>query len=127
MMDKWAVAKDLMHSFPNSFVNRCGEFIAHREANEYFILESCETEMDVKCKVLEWFSRGAYKTVPFGSRVKNDRFHQFMLDGINTYLATNFTEDDMEVIYTRLGNGVNRALAMKFVESGYNLELLKGE
>ena len=126
-MDKWAVAKDLMHSFPNSFVNRSGEFIAHRAANEYFILESCKTELDVKCKVLEWFSRGAYKTMPFSSRSKNDSFHQFMLDGINAYLATSFTADDMEVIYTRLGNGVNRALSMKFVESGYNMELLKGE
>jgi len=124
-MDKWTVAKNLMYCFPYSFVNRSGEFIAHRAANEYFNLENCETELDVKCKVLEWFSRGAYKTEPFSSAVKNDKLHQFMLAGINQYLGTSFTVEDMEIIYTYLGNCVNHSLTIRFVESGYDLELLK--
>lgn len=124
-MDKWTVAKNLMYCFPGSFVNRSGEFIAHRAANQYFILENCETELDVKCKVLEWLSRSAYKTAPFSSRDKNDKFHQFMLTGINAYLGTNFTEDDMETIYTYLGNCVNHPLTIRFVESGYDMLVLE--
>lgn len=123
-MDRFEVAKKLMSCFPNSFVNQSGEFIAHRRANEYFILENCETELDVKCKVLEWFSRGAYKTTPFSRAIENTRLHIFMLEGINRFLETKFDADDMELIYGRLGNCCNHALTIEFVESGYNMELL---
>lgn len=125
-MDRFDIAKQLMRCFPNnSFVNQSGEFIAHRGANVYFILDNCETELDVKCKVLEWLSRAAYKTEPFESAVKNRRLHSFMLEGINKYLDTNFDADDMERIYTKLGNCCNHSLTINFVESGYNMELLE--
>lgn len=116
----------LVHSFPRSFINGYLEFIAHREANEYFRLEDCECEFDVKCKVLEWLSRGAYKTEPFVSYKKNSDFHEFMLNGINKYLGTNFSHDDMEIIYTYLGNRCNHSLTEKFIESGYDMSVLKG-
>lgn len=67
-MVDWSLVQKLMHCFPQSFLNANLEFIAHRKANEYIILSDCTTEFDVKCKVLEWFSRGAYKTVPFNER-----------------------------------------------------------
>ena len=114
----------LENAFPDSFVNHNGEFIAHKRANEYFNLVDCETELDVKCKVLEWFSRGAYKTEPFHFVSENKRFHAFMLKGINKFLGTNFTEDDMELIYTYLGNRCNHEKTVKFVESGYDMNVL---
>ncbi len=123
-MDKYEMAKKLMNCFPNSFINHQGEFVAHREANEYFILDNCTDELEVKCKVLAWFSRGAYKSMPFGKR-KNEIFHKFMLDGINAFLETNFTAEDMNLIYTHLGNDVNRDLTINFINSGYNMAVLK--
>ena len=111
-------------AFPNSFVNHNDEFIAHKRANEYFRLEDCETELDVKCKVLEWLSRGAYKTEPFHYVAENNRFHAFMLKGINKFLGTNFSEDDIELIYTYLGNRCNHEKTVKFIESGYDMQLL---
>lgn len=120
------VALKLVHSFPRSFINGGLEFIAHKKANEYFRLEDCETEFDVKCKVLEWLSRGAYKTEPFDSYNENEKFHEFMLKGINKYLGTNFSYDDMEIIYTYLGNRCNHLKTMLFVECGYNMTVLKG-
>ena len=48
----------LAQAFPGGFLNGRGEFVAHKKANEYFLLADCETETDVKCKVLEWLSRG---------------------------------------------------------------------
>lgn len=116
----------LIHSFPRSFINGGLEFIAHKRANEYFRLEDCECEFDVKCKVLEWFSRGAYKTEPFDSYCENEKFHEFMLNGINKYLGTNFSYDDMEIIYTYLGNRCNHEKTEKFIESGYDMAVLKG-
>ena len=118
------ITKKLNRAFPRSFINIGLDFIAHKEANEYFRLEDCETEFDVKCKVLEWLSRGAYKTCPFNSNLKNERFHNFMLNGINDYLGTDFTEDDVETIYTYLGNRVNHSLTVEFVNSGYNMAVL---
>lgn len=118
------MAKKLMHCFPNSFINYQGEFIAHAEANQYFILDNCKDELEVKCKVLAWFSRGAHKTAPFGER-KNKKFHQFMLEGINKFLNTNFTETDMDLIYTYLGNDCNRKLCESFVNSGFDMNILR--
>ena len=120
------ITKKLAHSFYGSYINYNLEFIAHEEANEYFRLEDCETELDVKCKVLEWLSRGAYKTCPFNSNIKNERFHNFMLNGINDFLGTDFTEDDIEIIYTYLGNRCNHERTIKFINSGYDMSFLKG-
>lgn len=125
MLD-WKLVQRLMNCFDNSFINSEGEFIAHREANEYFRLEPCKNEMDVKCKVLEWFSRGAHKTCPFSSDRKNKKFQKFMKDGINEFLGTEFSEDDMDLIYTKLGNACNHGLTIQFVASGYDMKLLEG-
>lgn len=120
------VTKKLAAAFPKSFINSALEFIAHKEANEWFRLEDCDNEFDVKCKVLEWLSRGAYKTCPFNSDVKNERFHNFMLNGINDFLGTAFTESDIEEIYTYLGNRCNHEKTVRFVESSYDMSILKG-
>lgn len=124
MLD-WNLIQKLMKCFDNSFINSEGEFIAHRGANEYFRLENCKDEMDLKYSVLEWFSRGAYKTCPFHSDQKNKKFHVFMRNGINQFLGTKFTESDMDLIYTKLGNACNHELTIQFVASGYDMKLLE--
>ena len=123
-MIEWNETQRLMNCFPRSFINQHGEFIAHMEANEYLILHNCETVIDVQCKVLEWFSRAAHKTAPFSKRKTAD-FQKFMLNGINEYLVTSFSRDDMDIIYTYLGNAINHERTIRFIESGYNLEMLK--
>ena len=108
----------------SSLSNAFKIFFPHREANEYFRLEDCETEFDVKCKVLEWLSRGAHKTCPFNSNRKNETFHNFMLNGINDFLGTDFTEADIAVIYQKLGNRVRHDLTVEFVNSGYDMRVI---
>jgi len=117
----------LAQAFPGSFINQCGEFIAHSKASEYFNLESCKDDAEIKCKVLEWFSRGACKAEPYRSKEANDKFHKFMLDGINEFLGTSFSARDMDSIYIYLGNGVNMELCIEFIESGFNLRVLKND
>ena len=117
------ITRKLARAFPNSFINTALEFIAHKETNEYFRLEDCENEFDVKCKVLEWLSRGAYKTCPFNSNIKNKKFHNFMLNGVNDFLVTDFTKDDMEIIYTYLGNRCNHERTVEFINSGYDMSI----
>lgn len=115
----------LKDAFPGSFINPDGEFIAHKEANSYFILKGCKNELDVKCKVLEWLSRDAYKTAPFYDEEKNEEFRDFMRNGINIFLDTDFVEEDMEDIYVELGNCVNHEKTIRFVESDYDMNVLK--
>ena len=112
-------------AFPGSSTNSLGEFILCRRSNEFFNLRNCKDEFEVKCKVLEYLSRGAFKSEPFDSDRANNRYHDFVSSGINKFLGTNFDDYDFEKIYQYLGNGINRNLTIKFIESGYDLSLLK--
>lgn len=123
MVDVGMVVK-LSKAFPGGFLNGQGEFIAHRKGNAYFRLTDCETELDVKCKVLEWLSRDAYKTAPFHRKAQNAEFHAFIMEGICKFLEHDFSVEDMEQIYTYLGNHVNHKKTVRFVESGYDMNLL---
>lgn len=129
--EKLDIIKKLVACFPRSFLNERGEFIAHAAANVYFIFESsefdtdCKSELDVKCKVLEFFSRPAFKSAPFEAEAKNKQLHNFMLNGINKFLGTSFDFVDMELIYTLLGCKINRSLTIKFIESGFDMQVLR--
>lgn len=122
----WQLITRLIHCFPRSFINQNGEFIAHAETNQYFILRDCKTELDVKCKVIEWFSRAACKTCPFDSPRRNKQFHRFMFNGVNEFLGTQFTAEEMEQIYTYLGNACNHEKTVRFVENAYDMGILEG-
>lgn len=115
----------LLSSFKRSFINDSNEFIAHKKTNQYFSLSDCYGSDDVDCKVLEWFSRPAHKSEPYIQKRSNDELHQFMLSGINLYFGTKFTEDDISIIYEKLGNGVNHELTLLFVRSAMSVEWLK--
>lgn len=122
MINDFEQIRKLMVSFPHSFINSQGDFIAHEWANEYFILRNCETELDIKCKVLEWFS-GSCKNEPYRTPKNNVEYQDFMRNGINNYLGTNFTKDDIYIIYTHLGNACNHEKTIKFVNSGYDMKI----
>lgn len=117
----------LMRCFPGSFINADMEFIAVPETNLYFNLENCENKKDIQCKVLENFSRSAFKSAPYETEEENENYHDFVRGCINAYLETTFTEKNMEQIYIPLGNRANHELTIKFVESNYNLDILQEE
>ncbi|MDF2881254.1 MAG: hypothetical protein K0R54_1811 [Clostridiaceae bacterium] len=117
--------KALIEAFPDSFMNNKGEFIAHKRSNEYLVISDCKTPLDLECKVIEWLSRPAYKSEPFSQKWRNDRLHEFMLNGINNFLNTEFTSKDMELIYTYLGNACNHKLTVEFVTKDYDMTLLE--
>lgn len=121
----WDIATKLMNCFPNSVINHNAEFIAHIKSNTYLCLKDCENETDVKCKVLEWLSRPAFETNPYNTKRSNDKFHKFILNGVNQFLETDFSEEDMEQIYIYLGNRCNHAKTLKFIASGYDMSVLK--
>ena len=124
------ILQKLFNAFPDGFINHNLEFIAdpHPRVNSYFRLEDCETEEDVAAKVLEWLSREAYKSLHFSSDRRNREVHAYHLQGINAFCGTAFTKDDIDKIYTYLGNRVNHQKTLAFIRSGYNLAVLtKGD
>lgn len=123
-MVEWNIAEKLMKSFPNSFINEYGEFVADNKANQFFTICVCETERDVIHKVISWLSRGAYKTEVYSTKKKNDEFHEFMLNGVNKFLGTSFTYDDMYYIYSYFGNDCNKELCEKFIDHNYDMQII---
>ena len=123
------VLNDLFGAFPEAIMNRNLEFVAepHRRVNSYFRLDNCESREDAICKVLEYLSREADKSQHFDKEWRNRQVHEYHLNGINAFCGTNFTEQDIGIIYTYLGNGVNRQKTLAFIHSGYDLAVLREE
>ena len=117
----------LLRAFPNSLINIHCEFVADRNprVNSYFRLADCASEEDVKAKVLEWLSRDAYKSMHYFTEKRNGEVHEYHRQGINSFLGTSFTPEDMAIIYQRLGNAVHHQKTLEFIRSGYDMEVLK--
>ena len=43
------------------------------------------------------------------------------------FCKTNFSRDDIRIIYTKLGNRVNHKLTLDFIRSGYDMAVLEKE
>ena len=125
MLDLGTIMR-LMNCFPGSLMNDRAVFIACKRAgtHTYICLDACKDEMDIKCRVLEWLSRSACKTLVYDSERFNRKFWAFMREGINKYLGTNFSHDDMMEIYTYIGNAVNHKKTIRFIDSGYDMAVL---
>ena len=127
MTDLEEAKQALLNAFPNSFINGNNEFIAERSSNQYFLLNDCKSPIDIDCKVLEWLSRAASKGQPYSQEWRNIKFREFIRSGINSFLETDFSERDMEVIYQYLGNAINHNKTIRFVESEYDFTVLLEE
>ena len=121
------VLNDLFWAFPNAIMNRNLEFVAdsNRRVNSYFRLDNCETRTDAICKVLEYLSRESFKSQHFNANWRNEQVHEYHLRGINSFCGTAFTKEDIEDIYTYLGNECNRKKTLAFINSGYDLAVLR--
>ncbi|MCJ0846036.1 hypothetical protein P5815_03685 [Bacillus cereus] len=104
--------------FEGAFINRNNELIFDRRSNLYFRLDDVETVLEFKCKMMAWLSRPITRSL-------SDYKARIILKRFNELLGANFSKVDMELIYDRLGNGVARPLCIKFIESNYDLSLLK--
>lgn len=119
-----AEVKRLMGHFPKSFINQNLEVILIPKTNTYFALEGCQTKNDIIAKVLMWSSRTISKGQPFRNQKRNNLFREVTKKALNCYLGTFFSDEDMALIYQSLGNGVRPELTYKFIENGFDMNLL---
>lgn len=117
--------RKLMLAFPyGAVINASFDLILYPKTNLSFSLKDVETKEELICKVFEWCSRHCFKSLPYRSERRNKQYHNEILESVNYYLKTNFSQNDMELIYTYLGNGIRHELTKKFVSSGYDLNIL---
>ena len=112
-----SVINQTLQVFPKSFTNHSNEIILEPRNNIFFRLDDVKTELDFKCKMFAWVSRPIAKGL-------NKYWWPKVLNSFNYAMNTTFTKSDMDKIYDRLGNDVNRKLTIQFIESGYDLSLL---
>lgn len=88
------------------------------------MLDSCDTYEDVKCRMIEGLSRDAFKSQPYRRSDCNARYHEAVRAGLCKYLGRDFSVEDIENIYTYLGNGIRPELTRAFVKSGCDVAFL---
>ena len=67
-----------------------------------------------------------YKYISKNEIAKIKKFgNNYIFDGINMFLHTDFSKEDIGLIYTYLGNACNHRRTLEFVRSGYDMELLR--
>ena len=117
VFDNARIRNRLGSAFPELFVNRLNELIICPPQNSYFRLDGVEDERALTAKILEWLSREACKSTD----PRSQRYH---LDGINRFLVTSFTREEMTEIYTYLGNACNHEKTLRFIDSGFDFAVL---
>jgi hypothetical protein len=118
--------KKLLGLFPRSYINQNLEVILIPKTNTYFSLEGVCSRRDVIAKLFMWCSRTIVKGQPFRTQKRNNLFIEVTKKSLNYYLGTLFSDEDMDLIYQRLGNGINPELTYRFIDSDFDMEVLNG-
>jgi hypothetical protein len=111
--------------FPGSFINKNNELILIPETNLYIILSDCQTKLQLFAKVLEWCSRDSCFSLHYMVMKINKLYWKQNRKALNSFFDQNWSHEDMSLIYETLGCRVNHELTIKFIESGFDLQVLE--
>lgn len=117
--------KRAMQYLPGSFINHNNEIILIPKFNIYTLLDDVESDDDFKVKMCKYFSRDCCCALRYSQQKRLKQYWKDNTEAFGFICGAFFTEEDMEIIYDRLGNGINHNLAVKFVASGFDLSVLK--
>lgn len=109
--------KKVYDCFPQAFVNKEHELIIYPRTNTYFLLKNVENQLQLDCKIIEYCSGEAYD----GTK-KSKEYH---FKGICDYFNKEFTQEEIRLIYMKLGNGINRELCIDYIKSCFDMEVLR--
>ncbi len=111
--------------FEGSFINANNELILNNEFNIYIMLNDVNSDFDFMVKLCEWFSRDCSCALRYKSQSRLLEYYDDNIKKFNELCETNFTLGEMDMIYCRLGGGIQHQLAKQFVKSGFDLSLLE--
>lgn len=118
--------KKLLGLFSGSYINQNLEVILIPKTNTYFSLKGVRSRRDIIAKLLMWCSRDISKAIPYKSTKRNISFLIGNQEKLNKYLETEISNGTYSFIYQKLGNGINEKLTYKYIDSGFDLEVLNG-
>jgi hypothetical protein len=67
--------------------------------------------------MIEFLSRPSHKGL-------TKKWQKHIRDGLNKFLGTKFTVEDLSTIYTNLGGGCSRTKTKMFIRHGYDFKML---
>ena len=111
--------------FETSFIHREEELILHKKWNVYFRLYTSDDSRVIKpiefdYKMLSYLS---FYTAENHFK-KTSAQCKWAWNRLNRWFRKDFTYEELQKIYERLGCGANMSVGIKFIESGLNKELL---
>jgi hypothetical protein len=110
--------KKVLPFFPTAEVYKVDELIIEPKNNIYFIISDIRFGIEFDCKMIEWLSRPAHKGL-------SDYWQAYVRRGLNSYFRQTWSKEDLDLIYTKLGNNVNRKLCWSFVNNNFDMSILK--
>lgn len=111
--------------FPKSYINHNNEIILIPKFNVYTLLDDVETDNDFKVKLCEWLSRDCCCALRYSQQKRLEKYWQENTDRFNQICGTNFTVEQMNFIYTYLGNGIKHELTKEFVNNAFDITTIK--
>lgn len=116
--------KKLLGLFPRSYINQDLEVILIPKTNTYFSLKGVGSRRDIIAKLLMWCTRTISKEKPYKQELRNFQYRYDNAVRLGRYVGKIITTEMVDLIYQKLGNGINPELAYKFIDSGFDMEAL---
>ena len=106
--------------FDTSFIYKENELILHKKWNIYFRLDDIYDNYDFNYKLLSYCSfycaSNHFK--------KNSKECKYIWNRLNRWFKKDFTYDELQAIYKKIGSGANRSLGNKFIKSNLDFNIL---
>ena len=107
--------------FDTSFICREEELILHKKWNIYFRLDDIADVYDFNYKLLSYCSFYC----ACNHFKKNSKECRYIWSRLNRWFRKDFTYDELQLIYRKIGSGANRELGNDFIKSNLDLNVLK--
>lgn len=105
--------------FDTSFIYKKNELILHKKWNIYFRLDDITNNYDFNYKLLSYCSfycaSNHFK--------KNSKECKYIWNRLNRWFKKDFTYDELQFIYIKLGNGANRDIGNEFIKSNLDFNI----
>lgn len=107
--------------FDTSFIYNKDELILHKKCNIYFRINDIKDEYDFNYKLLSYCSfycaSNHFK--------KNSKECRYIWHRLNRWFRKDFSYDELQLIYRKIGTGANRKLGNDFIKSNLDFTMLK--
>ena len=107
--------------FDGSFIHRNEELILHKKWNVYFRIEGLESANHFDYKMLSYLS--FYMASHHYKKTSVQCIWAW--NKLNRWFRKDFTYEDLQTIYSRIGVGANSELGISFIESGLDMSVLE--